>query len=196
MISFQILDRLQMMLWSVVYLLIIGYSLRDRTHCERRMPLIAGSTNLAWELNALLLSGGGTGHLIWFVPDCIIYWINIRMLPGKRMKAGYAVLTMLIGLLFAILFRQEGGMLISCFVIDFTMELEFVLTAPRLARTGRLPIAVCKLLGDLAAWFAYMQISVFAAVIGLVVFLLNSFYVCWCLEEQQRFRKKDAKRRK
>lgn len=51
------------------------------------MPLIAGSLNFAWEINALLLSRGFYGHVLWTGLDVLIVVHNVRFLEkGKRKK--------------------------------------------------------------------------------------------------------------
>ena len=51
------------------------------------MPLIAGSLNFAWEINALLLSRGFYGHVLWAVLDIFIVIHNVRFLEkSKRIK--------------------------------------------------------------------------------------------------------------
>lgn len=51
------------------------------------MPLIAGSLNFAWEINALLLSRGFYGHVLWTGLDVLIVFHNVRFLEkGKRKK--------------------------------------------------------------------------------------------------------------
>ena len=41
------------------------------------MPLIAGSLNFAWEINALLLSRGFYGHVLWTGLDVLIVFHNV-----------------------------------------------------------------------------------------------------------------------
>lgn len=45
-------------------------------------------------------------------------------------------------------------------------------------------------MGDLFAWLAYMQNSVFVTVCGLIVLLLKLFYLAICLEQNSHNRKK------
>ena len=56
---------------------------------------------------------------------------------------------------------------------------------------------VLRLLGDLFAWIANMQASLFVKIIGIPVLLLNVFYVCCALELQAQTgkRKPRAKRK-
>lgn len=83
-----------------------------------------------------------------------------------------------------VIFRLPNvdGMLISVFSIDLIMAAEYITRARSIAPHGRIPIAVTKLLGDLFAWLCYAQNSVFVAVTGFVVLLLNLFYLSYSLE--------------
>ena len=55
---------------------------------------------------------------------------------------------------------------------------------------GRISVGVLKLLGDLFAWLSNMQSSLFVAVCGVIVLLLNLFYLAICLEQSSHSRKK------
>lgn len=86
-----------------------------------------------------------------------------------------------------------SGMLISSFLIDLTMAIEYVIRSKKIALKGRTPIALAKLLGDLFAWLAYMQQSPFVAVTGFAVLLLNIFYLALCLEQEAKGRRKEKR---
>lgn len=155
------------------------------------MPLLAGSLNFAWEINALFLSRGFYGHVLWAVLDIFIVIHNVRFLEkSKRIKylLFIAVLTFTLYGIFRI--PNVDGERISVFSIDLIMAVEYVLCAKQIALQGKISIGVLKLLGDLFAWLANMQNSVFVAVCGLIVLLLNLFYLAICLEQNSHNRKK------
>ena len=148
------------------------------------MPLIAGSLNFAWEINALLLSRGFYGHVLWTGLDVLIVFHNVRFLEkGKRKK--YLLLIVVFILVLYGMFRipNVDGQRISVFAIDLIMAIEYVLCAKQIAPQGRISVGVLKLLGDLFAWL-------FVAVCGVIVLLLNLFYLAICLEQSSHSRKK------
>ena len=62
------------------------------------MPLIAGSLNFAWEINALLLSRGFYGHVLWTGLDVLIVVHNVRFLEkGKRKKYLLLIVVFILG---------------------------------------------------------------------------------------------------
>lgn len=154
------------------------------------MPLIAGSLNFAWEINALLLSRGFYGHVLWTGLDVLIVFIMFVFRKGKRKK--YLLLIVVFILVLYGMFRipNVDGQRISVFAIDLIMAIEYVLCAKRIAPQGRISVGVLKLLGDLFAWLSNMQSSLFVAVCGVIVLLLNLFYLAICLEQSSHSRKK------
>ena len=72
--------------WALSYLLIVygGFQYRD----EKRffMPLAAGAMNFAWEIHALLTSGGYWVHIIWLALDCLILLQNIYFLSSRKKR--------------------------------------------------------------------------------------------------------------
>ena len=155
------------------------------------MPLLAGSLNFAWEVNALFLSNVFYGHVLWAVLDIFIIIHNVRFLEkSKRIKylLFIAVLTFAMYGMFRI--PNVDGQRISVFAIDLIMAIEYVLCAKQIAPQGRISVGVLKLLGDLFAWLSNMQSSLFVAVCGVIVLLLNLFYLAICLEQSSHSRKK------
>ena len=146
--------------------------------------------NFAWEINALLLSRGFYGHVLWTALDIFIIFHNVCFLE-KRKRGKYLLLTAVLVLALYGIFRVPNvdGQRISVFSIDIIMAIEYVLCAKQIARQGKISVGVLKLLGDLSAWLANMQSSVFVAVSGLIVVLLNLFYLAICLEQNSHSRK-------
>lgn len=86
------------------------------------MPLIAGSLNFAWEINALLLSRGFYGYVLWTGLDVLIVVHNVRFLEkGKRKK--YLLLIVVFILVLYGMFRipNVDGQRISVFAIEISL---------------------------------------------------------------------------
>lgn len=150
------------------------------------MPLVSGSLNIAWEINAAILSKGFYGHVLWLSFDIIIFALNLSGIRKAKNKAIYGIATLaMIGILAGI-FRHSDGMLVSSFVIDMIIAAEYVIKAKSISKRGKVGIAVLKFLGDLCAWLFYMKASLFVSIAGLIVLLLNLFYVAYCLEEYSK----------
>lgn len=145
------LNHLTVIFWTLAYVIIVLCGIQNRKSHLLLMPLIAGSLNFAWEINALLLSRGFYGHVLWTGLDVLIVVHNVRFLEkGKRKK--YLLLIVVFILVLYGMFRipNVDGQRISVFAID----------------------------------------SVFVAVCGLIVLLLNLFYLAICLEQSSHSRKK------
>lgn len=178
-------DILQIVFWTITYLLIIFYGIKYRQSPVLFMPLLAGSLNLAWEINAVLLQSFSIGCAVWAFLDLFIFVHNFRLLK-QRKRVMYLVWLLIISFVFYFLFRVSAwnGKEVTVFTIDILMAGEFILCAKRITRHGKIPIAIAKLLGDLFAWLHYLRNSSFIAVAGLIVLLLNTLYLAICLEEQ------------
>ena len=68
-------------------------------------------------------------------------------------------------------------MLISSFIIDLFMAIVFVLTFKNISERFRTTIGLLKLFGDCSAMLSYMNNSPIIIVIGVIVLLLNLYYV-------------------
>ena len=114
------------------------------------MPLLAGSLNFAWEVNALFLSNVFYGHVLWAVLDIFIIIHNVRFLEkSKRIKylLFIAVLTFAMYGIFRI--PNIDGQKISSFLLDLIMAVEYVLYAKRIAPQGRISVGVLMFLGEI-----------------------------------------------
>lgn len=172
-----ILDDIQVVFWSITYILSIVYALRKKTHI---IPHPAILCNLAWETVALLCHGM-IGHIVWFSLDVVIAFLFLlRVRYSKKAKAAWIIcLLFMIAVLWKV-FRGSNGMLISVFAIDLLMAILFCLKLWR-DRSGSilgLCIAVTKLIGDLAAWCVYSHNS-FVYVTGIVVLICNIAYLVY-----------------
>lgn len=184
-------DAMQAILWSVTYVLIILYNIRYRT---LGIPPIAIASNFAWETVALLQdvryapssfniydvllgSLGNLIHTAWFFLDVLIvvtYMVFCRPVYLKR-KWYWAVLYAA-DLLLLIFAFKHGGMLLSSFLIDCTMAIEYLLYSfNRKFKANWLAAVICaaKLLGDWCAYLCYRRYSAAVAVLGIVILVLN-----------------------
>ena len=172
-------DLVQGAFWSLTYILVIVHNFKYRTS---GLPPIAMTVNFAWETIALLRFGTVV-HRIWFGLDFLIivsYYIRCGCVYYK-FKCFMPLLFAGLLAVFAAVFNA-GGMLVSSFVIDLTMAIEYFVFILSLRKksgwkpTSILLLAICatKLLGDQAAWLYYMELSRVASVIGILVFLLNT----------------------
>lgn len=173
-------DLLQALFWSATYVLIIIFNIKYRS---LGIPPIALATNFAWETTALIRYGSAI-HIAWFSLDLIII-ITYFMLCKPvylRHKLYLPILYVVEMAAFYAIFGA-GGMLLSSFVIDCTMAIEYLIYIYIYTADERQPtqaplllIALCstKLIGDLFAWIYYQEFSKTVFVIGILVFSLNS----------------------
>ena len=123
-------DVLQGLFWSVTYILIIVYNVKNRS---TNIPPIAIFINFAWEINALLqdITVEGTAsfiHIAWCGLDAAIVGSYLLLCKPVYFKKIFLMPIFLLGLLsFMVAFRHSNGMLITSFFIDFTMEMEYLL---------------------------------------------------------------------
>lgn len=190
-----IFDTLQVAFWSLTYITIIACGVKHPEEHKPMMPYIAGGLNLSWELNALLLYHH-YAHIIWSGLDVVIFVLNCRnlKLSGNCRQYIYilyvfATETTIYGML-----KLPGGMLLSSYVIDLVIAVEYVARIRHISPHGKLPIAIFKLLGDLFAWLFYCKQSIFVGIIGAAVFLLNLFYLAYCMEERSQAAKRKGGR--
>lgn len=171
------LDNLQIVFWSVTYILIIIAGWRSRNENLISMPYAAGILNFGWELCALQYSQGFWGHILWLGLDAAIYAIGFFFLQSRRHKAIYIILTYLVTAGLWFLFDRYNGMLTTVFIIDLIMAVVFLVERKRLSSELKISIAVCKLLGDLFAGIYYGQESRAVAMIASAVFFCNAIYL-------------------
>lgn len=145
------------------------------------MPLLAGSLNFAWELNALLLSGGMWGHVLWFGLDVFIVILNIASMKRGRFLYLIVIAALSVILRWIFTIPSLDGMLLSVFAIDLLMACDYVVNAKKISKHGKIPIAITKFWGDFFAWLAYSE-YMYVNIIGAVVFLLNLYYLAVCLD--------------
>lgn len=186
-------DFLMVILWTVAYVLIIVGGIKYRSERKMFMPLLAGSLNFTWELNALI-SRGGYGHIAWFTLDIFIMIYNLMIIPLKKCIV-YIFQIVVFAFLFKFLFQNEhyNLMLLSSFFIAAIMAIEYLVFAKKISHQLKMPIAVTSCLGNVFAWIGYFQQSVFVEIIGGVTIVLQLIYIAYCLEESSRINVKGKK---
>ena len=117
-------DLLQALFWSATYVLIIIFNIKYRS---LGIPPIAMATNFAWETTALIRYGSVI-HIAWFSLDLIII-ITYFMLckPVYLRHKFYLPILYVVELTVFYVVFEAGGMLLSSFIIDCTMAIEYLI---------------------------------------------------------------------
>ena len=177
------LDNLQIIFWSITYILIIIAGWRSRSKKMNSMPYAAGILNFGWELCALQESQGFWGHILWLGLDAVIFTIGFFFLQSRKQKGLYIIFTYFVTAGLWFLFVRYNGMLFSVFAIDLIMAVLFLVDRKRLSHELKIPIAVCKLTGDTFAGIFYAPESRVVAVMAIMVFVCNVIYLVLCCRE-------------
>lgn len=77
-------------------------------------------------------------------------------------------------------------MLISSFIIDLVMAIEYILFAKKLSPHLKSIIGIMRFLGDFFAWIMYFRVSVIVCVIGTAVTIINLLYICYCFRIENK----------
>lgn len=186
------LDVVQILMWSVTYVLVIVSGIQNREEKKVAMPYFAGILNFAWEACALQQYQGFWGHIFWLGLDMGIVYFGFSYLPSLKCKALYAGAIYVAILALSYLFALPNGMLISVFVIDLILALNYLTARKKLSDKQKLPIAVTKLLGDLFAGIYYAPKLPAVAVMTILVLICNLLYVYLCYQEKMMKEKKIA----
>lgn len=189
-------------LWILTYVLIAVGGFRTKDENRVLMPLISGALNFAWEINALITSGGFWVHIAWLALDCIILFQNIRILFNNK-KNGliyiYILFVIVSIVLLYLLFNTAtafDGMLISSYALDFLISLEYLLCIKKISPYWLTLIGVCRFLGDLFTWIVYINSAMFVTIIGVIIFITNLFYIFYSIElTNYRNKRKESKYR-
>ena len=190
-------DTLLIIFRILTYILIIVFSFKFKEHI---MPYTAASMNFAWQLNAVIkdvssgfeLNYSFIGHVIWLLLDVIIIALSIVYTTNKTRIYIGSTLIVFSTLLF--IFANQEFMFISAFAIDLIMAVLFLMQLLYDWKTNKnvkhilksylrayLLIGLSKLFGDLFAWLTNREFSVVVDIIGILVLVINSFYVLTAL---------------
>ena len=173
-----------MLLWTATYVVIVYNGIKYRKERTIIMPLLPGALNYAWETNALIVSKGMWGHILWLGLDTIIVLINFGNIRKKSSKILYliGIVASTIGIAYVFRLQNVQGMLISAFAIDLLMAISFLVCVRKVSVRGKKLIAMLKLLGDGFACLAYVHQSGYIMITGACVFLINLAYLAACYE--------------
>ena len=172
-------DILQALFWALTYVLIIFVGIRYHKEFLPSMPLFSCLLNFSWEIIALVSCFPVWIHILWTGLDIIIFILNIQYLFKLKPLYGILYAAGLIVLLFGLsyVFVLERGMVISCFIIDLLMAIDYIVNIRRLSTHFRTTIGITKLIGDCFAWLAYKDVSIYITIIGIAVLIINIMYV-------------------
>ena len=172
-------DILQALFWALTYVLIIFVGIRYHKEFLPSMPLFSCLLNFSWEIIALVYCFPVWIHILWTGLDIIIFILNIQYLFKLKPLYGILYAAGLIVLLFGLsyVFVLERGMVISCFIIDLLMAIDYIVNIRRLSTHFRTTIGITKLIGDCFAWLAYKDVSIYITIIGIAVLIINIMYV-------------------
>lgn len=174
-------DDIQFFVWTITYILIAYNGIKYREEYPRLFPWFAGSLTIAWEINALIALGGAVEHIVWLSIDAIIFILNARNFKTPKNIIWYVLFTIVVIFAMQYVFAMNG-MLLSSFIIDLVIAVEFIATAKKISRHGQVIIAITKLIGDAFAWLAYFSRSTVIAVLGILVLIANILYLAYSLE--------------
>jgi len=176
-------DIVQIICWSITYVLIIIAGIMGFRDKKVSMPYVAGILNFSWEICAFWGSGGFWGHSLWLFLDVGIVILSVRCIKENKGKLLYAVAVLVSFVVLKFVFSMQSGMLFSVFVIDLIMAVFFLIEREKLSGRIKIPIAFMKLLGDIFAGVYYAPQSKFVAVLALLVFFCNTSYLYLCIGE-------------
>ena len=177
-------DDLQVLLWSITYILIIIAGFKSQKLKMISMPYIACALNFSWEIIAFNHNRGTVwGHYFWLFLDIVIVYINYKYLNNRCKKNQYLLLIAVCICSFYFIFKLKSGMLISSFIIDLEMAVIFLLSIKKISPHFKILIAITKFLGDVFAGIYYFEYSKIIAVIAVIVFICNSVYLFLCIKE-------------
>lgn len=179
-------DYLQIIFWSITYLLVIIAGIKGWGSKRISIPYLAVTLNLSWEICAIVVSGGYWGHIAWLGLDCIILFLGFSFLEKKSQKVRFLMKIVVFTIVLSAFFIPVNGMLLSSFAIDLIMAISFFINRKGLSPILKIPIAVTKLLGDVFAWIYYGPNNAIIMVIGIIVFMFNVYYLFYCIDEKLR----------
>lgn len=180
------LDTLQILFWSVAYVLIIIAGTRSRKIQKVSMPYIPGVVIVAWEICALYNSGGFWGHILWLSLDLGIVYFGFRYAKNLRGRLAYGTAILVTTTVLMYIFTIPDGSLISSFILDLLIAVFYLVDRKKLSPELKVPIAVTKMIGDTFAGLYYAPQSGLVAVIAIAVFVCNLCYLNQCIDEKKQ----------
>jgi hypothetical protein len=193
--------------WTIVYILIIIHSFRDKTY---GMPFWALAFNIGWEFifSFMLVPDATTLQLIinriWLVFDALIlvayFMYGMKEWPehlSKKLFYPYSVFGLIVGYLFVYLISVEldhsQGMY-AAFIQNLMMSLLFIaMLNNRKSTDGQSAgIAFFKMIGTLAPTIIYGAKSPFVLFLGTACFIADLIYLIMLLSFKRRGKIKTA----
>jgi hypothetical protein len=183
--------------WTVVYILIIIRSFRDKAY---GMPFWALAFNIAWEfIFSFILVGNHLNlqriiNIVWFAFDAAIfvsYFIyGLKEWPqqiSKKLFYPYAGLGLIIGYLFVYLISVEvdhSQGIYAAFIQNLMMSLLFInMLNYRKSTVGQSPaIALFKMIGTVAPTIIFGAKSAFVLFLGVGCFVVDIIYLILLLQ--------------
>ncbi len=174
-------DYVSVVFWTIAYIFSFLFSVKYKTFGFPAMSLIF---NFSWELNAavenILIKNFSDGNFAWLFSDMLLLYAfyKYQIRRDKEQRKKWTLILILNIVLFFIIFQLPNGKLYSSFVIDIFMAVAFLyIGIKRFDKGQNWVVAFMKLIGDLGAWFHYMNISPVIFFIGLGSFLCNTAYL-------------------
>ncbi|MBQ7380016.1 MAG: hypothetical protein IJW70_10125 [Clostridia bacterium] len=180
------LDYVQAAFWSLTYVFLIIYAIKFKRH---GIPLASICLNFAWETVALgqsLMMGEFTGslivHIAWFSLDLVILLLFLfceTPEPKVKWKKWIFLISYVCSSVLLMFVFSKGYMLLSCFVIDLIMAVDFIVFVLfRRVKKHWISYVIggSKLIGDMCAWLFYRD-AFSINFIGSIVLLCNLVYV-------------------
>lgn len=177
------LDCVSVIMWGITYLLIVFSSKNQVGSPKRAIPLLPPILNLAWELLALVVSGGLWGHIVWFGLSILVFESCLDTMTKKQQCFYFSVFVVSIIVLFFV--YAHGGMLVFSFIINVIMSICFLVDRKNLLKKRKVLIAITKGIGTLAATLYYMSTSISVAVMGVLIVILDVVYLVYCVREKK-----------
>ncbi len=192
-------DILQFVFWSITYFTVDFQIVKNIKHATPQFvfPRLACLLNFSWEFVALsrdiLHHSFGLPlfiHVFWLLLDLLIVYNSVVSLHRKN-RLLYLLFFLIALTAFSIWFNKSNGMLLSSYVIDTFMAIDFLVCATKLHNGNiyGIIIAVTKLSGDLFAWLFYQSQHIAVFYMGIVVLVCNScylFFVCVRLYKEKQ----------
>jgi hypothetical protein len=183
--------------WTIVYILIIIRSFRDKTY---GMPFWALAFNIGWEfIFSFILIGNHFSlqriiNIVWFAFDAAIlvsyFLYGLKEWPeqiSKKLFYPYAALGLIIGYLFVYLISVEVDQsqgIYAAFIQNLMMSLLFInMLNYRKSTAGQSPaIAVFKMIGTLAPTIIFGAKSAFVLFLGSSCLVVDIIYLILLLQ--------------
>lgn len=189
---------LTVLFWSITYVFIAIAGFYSKKEKKVSMPYVAGVLNAAWEVAAIIHTGGNPGFIVWFIIDVFIMFWGFCFLTSAKKKILYSVSIFLSTIILLLSFEHLHAVafLFTVYLIDVIMAVEFILCRKKLSRKFNIAIAAAKLLGDLSAGLTFGYVHDCIIAFSIISFICNFIYLFQCIEDCCKERKKGERLKK